>query len=98
MLQPSNKIKPIFPVKIVMVWSLVFIGIIIYALVWFVFGAVAMTYIEAISESFSFDSPWDNVVTLITNVVLWHPIIAMFGWLVWGFLNSMRRDVTTWQT
>jgi len=97
MLQPSHKIKPIFPVKIVMVWSLVFIGIIIYSLVWFVFGAVAMTYIEAISDSFSFDAPWSSVITLVTNVILWHPVIAMFGWILWGFLNSMRRDVRTWE-
>jgi len=99
MLNPSRKMKPMFPAttNIVMVWSMVFIGLIIYALIWFTFGAVAMTYIDAISDNFTFDPPWDNVVTLSRNVILWHPVISMFGWILWGFLNSMRRDVRTWE-
>jgi hypothetical protein len=76
---------------------MVFLGMVIYALAWFTLGSVTMTIIESIEASFSFGGNWDSVVELVKNIVLWHPIISLFGWILWGFLNSMRRDVRTWE-
>lgn len=89
-LKPIN--KPMFPTKIVGIWALVFIAILIYSMVWLAMGGVTMAYIDAIEESFSFDTQAERVVTLIKNVILWHPVIAIFGWIFWGFLRSMRKD------
>lgn len=85
--------KSLFPTRIAFVWSMVFLGMIIYALVWFMLGSVTMTIIEAMESAFTFSGNWDYVVDLIKNIILWHPIISIFGWILWGFLNSMRRDV-----
>ncbi len=94
---PSSKMKPIFPVKIVMVWSIVFLGIIVYVITWFTFSAVAMSYIEAIADSISFNNPWDNVLILLKNIIFWHPIIAIGSWLLYGFLASMKGDIVSWK-
>ena len=85
------------PVRIVYVWTLVLLGMVLYAMAWFTLGSVAMTFIDAVLLSFNFAAPWDSVVEIAKNVILWHPIISLFGWILWGFLNSMRRDVRTWK-
>lgn len=92
-----ERIRTYFPVRVVMVWVMVFIAIVVYAMAWFTIGSVAMTFINACLNSFDFGSPWTAVVELIKNIILWHPIISLFGWILWGFLNSMRRDVRTWE-
>lgn len=71
-------------------------GMIIYAFMWFIFGAVAQTYIDAIDSAFTFGQPWDQVLEMIEQIIYYHPIISMIGWLIWGFLNSARRDVRSW--
>lgn len=88
--------KPI-KVKIVMVWTMVLLGMVIYALAWFVFGAVAMTFIDAIDNAFTFDAPWDNVVDFVKTIVYWHPVLSLLGWLLWGYANSLKRDIDTWR-
>lgn len=92
-----GKIRPFFT-RIVFVWAMVFGAIVVYSFAWFSMGSMVMTFIDAITGAFTFDARWDSVVQLIKNVILWHPIISLFGWVLWGFLNSMRRDVRTWET
>lgn len=87
----------VFPVRIAWVWAMVFLAIIVYASVWFMFGYMVMEIISAIEASYTFTSPLAETVTLLKYVIAWHPIIAMFGWILWGFLNSMRRDVRTYE-
>jgi hypothetical protein len=55
-------------------------------------GRGIIAVILAVEESYTFVSPWDATVVLIKNVIAYHPIIAMVGWLIWGFLNSARRE------
>lgn len=85
------------PIRIVWVWTMVFLGIVLYAIAWFTLGTAAMAVISAIEGSYTFAAPWSSVVDQIKKVILWHPIFAMIGWLLWGFLNSMKREVRTWQ-
>ena len=85
-------------IQIAYVWAMVFMGIVIYSMFWFIFGMMLYNVTAAIESAYTFQSPADNTVTLIKNVIAWHPIIAMFGWLLWGILNSMRRDVRTYET
>lgn len=87
----------IIPTRIVYVWALVFLAIIFYAMAWYVFGWVIMEYISAVEAAYTFQPPLDSVVSLIKNVIAWHPIIALLGWILWGFLNSMRRDIRTYE-
>jgi len=93
------KLKGLYPsfVNIAYVWSIVFIAIVLYALVWFVCGYFIMEFIEAIEAAYTFQPPLDSTVDIVKSVVAWHPIIALFGWILWGFLNSLRRDVKSFE-
>lgn len=86
-----------FPTNIILTWSLVFIGIVIYAITWFLLGSVTMIIIEAVTSAFSFAEPWDSVVEILRTVILWHPLFAMFGWLIWGYIDSARKPVKSWE-
>ncbi len=85
------------PVRIVFVWATVFAGIVVYAMAWFILGSAAMSYIDAVTEQFTFGDQWNNIVDTIKQVILWHPIISLAGWILYGFINSMKRDVDTWR-
>lgn len=91
--------KTLVGTRVVMVWAMVFMGIVIYAMFWFLFGNTALAMIDAMETQFTYlnEPPYSNVVDWLFIVIEWHPIIAMFGWLLWGFLNSMRRDVRKWE-
>lgn len=92
--------KPMFPVKIVYVWGLVFLSMVVYVFVWFSMGLVVMTFIDAVSTAAQdmWTNPmWDSIVEFCRNAFLIHPIIALVGWFLYGILNSMRRDVETWR-
>lgn len=97
---PDEKVKPPkthAPVRIVYVWSLVFLGMVLYTFTWFTMGTLVMTVIDAITASFHFAAPWDTIVESIRNCFLIHPIIALIGWFIYGILNSAKRDVDTWR-
>lgn len=83
--------------NIAIVWSIVFIGIVLYSFAWFVFGRMLMTLIGSIEASYSFPEPSNNTVEVIKYVIAWHPLVAMFGWILYGLLNSMKRDRVTYE-
>jgi len=81
-----------FPVRIAYVWAMVFVGICIYAMFWFMFGWAAFSVIEAVEAGYTFTGQASFVVELLKNVIAYHPLLAMVGWLLWGYINSQRRD------
>lgn len=83
--------------NVVFVWGLVFLGMALYAMVWFIMGLVLFPVIDGIEAAYTFPTPFDQVVAMLKQVFYWHPILAMFGWLLWGYMNSARRDVQTWE-
>jgi hypothetical protein len=91
--------KGIVGTRVIMVWAMVFMGIVIYAMFWFLFGNTALAMINAMETQFTYlsEPPFSDVVGWLLVVIEYHPIIAIFGWLLWGFLNSARRDVRTWE-
>lgn len=89
--------RVMFPVKIVYVWILVFAGMAIYAIGWYTLGTVALAVIQAIENSFNFPPPWDSVTAFIKNCVYFHPIISLVGWMIWGFLQSTRKNAQSWE-
>lgn len=76
---------------------MVLTGMVIYAFAWFLNLWWLWTFIEAFENSITVDPPFDSVITLLKNVIAMHPLFAMFGWLIWGYINSMRRDVRTYE-
>jgi len=85
-------------VNIVYTWTLVFLGMVLYTFVWFAMGTFIMTFIDAIVNSFSFSEPWSSTVQFVRMVFLWHPVISLIGWIIYGIINSMKRDVDQWRT
>jgi hypothetical protein len=92
-----DDIRSSLKVRIVFTWAQVFIGLVLYAIFWYIFGMMAMQVMGAIDSYYTFLSPFDSTVDLIKKVLAWHPIIAMFGWLLWGILNSTRREPVTYE-
>lgn len=79
------------------VWAMVLVGMVIYAFAWFSQMWWLWSFIEAFEGAITLDPPWDVTVVILKNVLAFHPLFAMFGWLLWGFINSMRRDVRTYE-
>jgi len=52
---------------------------------------MVMHFIEAVEASANFTGLLADISTVFKNVIAWHPFIALLGWLVWGFLNSLRK-------
>jgi hypothetical protein len=81
----------------VFVWVFVLLAIVTYAFAYYTIGSVALIFIDAVTNSINFPAPWDSILIIMKNVVYYHPLIALFGWILWGILNSMKRDVRTWE-
>lgn len=82
----------IYITRIAWVWGMVFIGLVVYAMVWFMLGSMVMQVIDAVEAGYTFVGSAADVVTVIKTVIAFHPLLAMFGWLLWGYINSTRRD------
>lgn len=89
--------KPNFPVKIVLVWFEVFLAMAIYTVGWFACGLLVFPFITAIQSSMTFDSQVNVVITFIKACFLYHPIIALIGWFIYGILQSFMKGRYTWQ-
>ena len=79
-------------VNVAYVWTVVLLAIVLYAVTWYVLGSLFMPFVEAIEANYTFPPPLDSTTVFIKNVVIYHPLFALLGWLVWGFLNSQRRS------
>ena len=89
---------PFFPCKILYVWALVFLGMVVYAFTWFSLGLPLIYFVNAIRANMTFTDPmWNQVVDFVMFMFEINPIIALLGWLIYGILNSARRDIDTWQ-
>jgi hypothetical protein len=92
--------SPHFPVKIVVLWSYIFIAMVLYTFVWFTLGLPLIFFVDAIRTSMpaTTDAMWLSVADFIILCFEIHPIISLIGWFIYGILNSSKRDVDTWRT
>jgi hypothetical protein len=81
---------------IIWVWAVCFLSIIVYSIAWFSLGWGFNLFIDAIEASYTFESPTDVTVALLKTVVAWHPIIFVFGMILWALVNSQRREDVTY--
>lgn len=93
----ANVKSRFFPTRVAYVWAVVFIGIVLYAMTWYIFGWVIMEVVAAVEASYTFTGPLATVVTIIKYVIAFHPIMALFGWIIWGYINSSRRSVREYE-
>ena len=85
-----------FPTRIAFVWAEVFIAIILYSICWFTFGRALFEVITAIETTYTFTGQASFTVDLVKTVVAWHPVLALFGWLIYGYISSSRRSERTY--
>ena len=87
-----------FKNQLAYIWVMVLLAIVFYAFAWYSFGGVALQVITALENALSLEAPFDTVSTFVKNVIYWHPVISLLGWLLWGFFNSLKRDVRYFET
>ena len=85
-------LNPNLRVRIIFVWTSVILALLLFSFFWFIAGLVLMPVIDLTIASYAFSSDYLNVVTLIKNVILYLPIIASIGFLIWGAMNSSRHQ------
>ena len=90
-------INPFFT-RVVYVWALVLTAMCVYAVVWFVNLFWLWEVFDAIESAYTFTEPATTTITLIKTLVLYNPIIALFGWIIYGYVNSTRRDTRSYET
>ena len=96
-MKPEKITFPMSRTNILFVWTMVAIALVIYSISWFALSPVVTLTLEALDEAYAFTGMQETAFDLISTVIYWNPLIAVFGWLLWGFLNSGRRDVRSWE-
>ena len=77
---------------VVWVWSVIFIGLFIYSLVWFTTGWAVMEVADAVESEYTFEGPAAYASSFIKLMFEYNPILFLFGLLLWGYVNSQRSD------
>ena len=94
----KNAKFPLMPVRIIFTWTMVGLAIVIYSICWFALSPVVTTVLTALESALTLTAEQQVVFDLITMALYWNPVLALFGWLIWGYLNSFRRtDADSWR-
>jgi hypothetical protein len=81
---------------IVWVWAVALCGMVLYALAYYSLVWPTLQLIGIVEGMASFDANATITLTLVRAVLNWHPIIFIFGTLLWAFVNSVRREDVTY--
>lgn len=82
---------------LIYVWVVCFFAIVIYSIAWFVLGWSAMMTIQAVEDAYTFTGPAATTVDLVKTVIAWHPLIFIFGMIIWALVNSHKREYVSYQ-
>lgn len=89
-------INPFFT-RVVYVWVLVLTAMCVYAVAWFVNLYWLWEVFDAIESAYSFTGQAASTITIIKTLIVYNPIIALCGWILYGYVNSTRRDTRSYQ-
>lgn len=84
-------LKPLFPSNIVYVWALCGLALLAYSVAWFANMYWVFEMFAAIRQNASFDSTTNKAIDLVLTLLYYNPIFALFGWIVYGYVNSSRK-------
>lgn len=76
---------------VVWVWVVILVGLFIYSLVWFATGFAVMEVADNVESQHTFEAPASYAADFIKTVFQWHPLLFIFGMLLWGYVNSQRE-------
>ena len=95
-LETVEQTHPKAKAGIIWVWAVCIIGIMVLAIAWFSLSWPAYEIIQAITSIYSFPAKATLTIDLLRNVIAWLPIIIVLGLLLWAFVNSGRKEETTY--
>jgi uncharacterized membrane protein len=78
------------------VWAICLLTIVVMSMAWFTLSWPAFMIIDAVLASYSFPPTARLAITLVSNVISWFLIMMVLGLLLWAFVNSQRREETTY--
>ena len=87
-------INPNLRVRLIFVWASAILATILFAFVWFVMGLFIAPVIDLVVAAYDFQPPYDSIVSLSRNTLLYFPILMALGLIVWGAMNSSRHQKT----
>ena len=90
------QVHPYFPSRALWIWAISLMTIVVYSIAWFTLAWPYYMVVEAVENSYTFESPADLTIDLMNTVVEWHPIIMILGLLLWAFVASQRREDITY--
>lgn len=81
---------------IMWVWAVCLLTIVVMSMAWFTLSWPAFMIIDAVLASYNFPPTARLAITLTSNVISWFLIMMTLGLLLWAFVNSQRREETTY--
>ncbi len=81
---------------IMWVWAVCLLTIVVMSMAWFTLSWPAFMIIDAVLASYNFPPTARLAITLTGNVISWFLIMMVLGLLLWAFVNSQRREETTY--
>ena len=73
-------------------WVVVTVSIFAYSVIWFTAGWGVLEIMDTVETNFDLGDGQKSF-DLIGMVYAYHPFIVIFGFLLYGFASSVRKDV-----
>jgi len=81
---------------VIWIWAVCLAGIVMYSIAYYALVYPALMMIGIVEGLVVFDAQATVTLNLVRAVLNWHPIFFILGMLLWGFVNSARREVQTY--
>jgi len=81
---------------VIWIWAVCLAGIVMYSIAYYSLVYPALELIGIVEGLVIFDAQASITLNLVKAVLNWHPIFFILGMLLWGFVNSARRETQTY--
>jgi hypothetical protein len=79
---------------IISIWVVCFVGLFLYSVVWFVLAWATFDIAERMTSTFQFPAQATLTINFIKTVLQWHPVFALFGFLLWSWAAAQTHERT----
>jgi len=73
------------------VWTVILVGLFVYSLMWFTTGWAVMEVADSVESEYAFTGAAASASTFIRTMFQYHPVLFLFGLILWGYVNSQRK-------
>lgn len=77
---------------VIWVWTIIIVGLFVYSLIWFTTGWAFIEVADAVEDQYTFTGSASYAASFMRLMFEYHPILFLFGMILWGYINSQRRD------